>query len=90
MVLLQHSPEAIDAAAAAGVGLMLSGHTHGGQIWPFNHVVRAAYPHLGGVYRVGSMTHVVSRGAGLWGPPMRLFAPADIVRVTLRSASGRP
>jgi len=86
VILLQHSPEAVEAAAGAGVGLMLSGHTHGGQIWPFTHAVRAVYPHVGGVYRVGAMTHVVSRGAGLWGPPMRLFAPADIVRVTLRAA----
>lgn len=86
VVLLQHSPEGVEDAADAGVGLMLSGHTHGGQIWPFTVAVRAAYPHVGGVYRVGGMTHVVSRGAGLWGPPMRLFAPADIVRVTLRPA----
>ena len=73
--------------AAAGVDLMLCGHTHGGQIWPFNLFVRLAYPHLAGVYRVGAMTQVVSRGAGFWGPPMRLFAPADIVRVRLRSGS---
>jgi len=88
VVLLQHSPEAVEAAAAAGVGLMLSGHTHGGQIWPFTYAVRVVYPHLGGVYRTGPMTHVVSLGAGLWGPPMRLFAPSDIVRVTFRSGPG--
>jgi uncharacterized protein len=86
VVLLQHSPEEEAEAAAAGAGLMLSGHTHGGQIWPFHYAVRAAYRHIAGVYRVGAMTHVVSRGAGLWGPPMRLFAPADVVRITLRSA----
>jgi len=85
VILLQHSPEDEAAAAAAGVDLMLCGHTHGGQIWPFNLFVRLSYPHLAGVFRVGAMTLVVSRGAGFWGPPMRLFAPADIVRVTLRS-----
>jgi len=62
---------------------MLSGHTHGGQIWPFHLLVRRAYLHLAGVYRLGSMTQVVSRGAGRWGPPMRLLAPADVVLVTL-------
>ncbi len=87
VVLLQHSPEEEAAAASAGVGLMLSGHTHGGQIWPFGLLVRTSYRHIGGVHRVGPMTLVVSRGAGLWGPPMRLFAPSDIVRVTLRAPS---
>jgi uncharacterized protein len=85
VVLLQHAPEAMMRAAAAGVSLMLSGHTHGGQIWPFHYAVQAKYPHLAGVYSSGGFTHVVSRGAGLWGPPMRLFAPSDIVRVTLRA-----
>ena len=67
---------------------MLNGHTHGGQIWPFNFLVARAYPHYAGVRTIGAMTQMVSRGAGLWGPPMRLFAPADVVRVTLRAASG--
>lgn len=84
VVLLQHAPQDEAAAAAAGVDLMLNGHTHGGQIWPFHILVRAAYPHLAGVFHVGDMTQVVSRGTGRWGPPMRLFAPAEVIRVTLR------
>jgi predicted MPP superfamily phosphohydrolase len=85
VVLLQHSPEFEHEAAAAGVDLMLNGHTHGGQIWPFNFLVRKAYPHVAGVFRVGAMTQIVSRGTGQWGPPMRLFAPSEIYLITLRS-----
>jgi predicted MPP superfamily phosphohydrolase len=85
VVLLQHSPEDERRIADAGVGLMLDGHTHGGQIWPFSIPVRWVYPHIAGTYRVGEMTQVVSRGAGQWGPPMRLFAPAEIIHITLRS-----
>jgi predicted MPP superfamily phosphohydrolase len=85
VVLLLHSPEMEAAAAAAGVDVMLNGHTHGGQIWPFHLLVKRAYPSLAGVYGHGSMTQVVSRGAGTWGPPMRLLAPSDVVRLTLRS-----
>jgi predicted MPP superfamily phosphohydrolase len=82
-VLLQHSPENEEQAAAAGVDLMLNGHTHGGQIWPFHIPVRLFYRHYAGIHRVGGMTQVVCRGTGHWGPPMRLLAPAEIVRVTI-------
>jgi uncharacterized protein len=85
VILLQHAPERENAAAAAGVDLMLDGHTHGGQIWPFHYLVKRAYPHLAGVFYVGHMMQVVSSGTGRWGPPMRLFAPAEIIRVTLRA-----
>lgn len=85
IVLLQHSPEREKEAAEAGVGLMLDGHTHGGQIWPFHILVHRAFPHMDGVWRVGAMTQVVSRGAGQWGPPMRFFARSEIYRITLRS-----
>ncbi len=64
---------------------MLNGHTHGAQIWPTHYLVRRVFPHLAGVRRVGGMIQIVSRGAGRWGPPMRLFAPAEIYRITLRS-----
>jgi len=87
VVLLQHSPENERAVAEAGVDLMLNGHTHGGQIWPFHYLVRHAYPNMDGVHRVGSMTQVVSRGAGQWGPPMRLGAPSEIYLITLRSTT---
>jgi predicted MPP superfamily phosphohydrolase len=85
IVFLQHSPGNEEATAAAGAGLMLNGHTHGGQIWPFHFMVLRAYPHIAGVRDIGGMTQVVSRGAGRWGAPMRLFAPSEIYRITLRS-----
>jgi len=85
VILLQHAPENHENAAAAGVGLMLDGHTHGAQIWPAHYLVRRAFPHLAGTYQVGNMTQVISRGAGQWGPPMRLFARSEIIRITLRS-----
>jgi predicted MPP superfamily phosphohydrolase len=83
-VLLSHSPLEVDRAARAGVDLMLSGHTHGGQIWPFGYMVQIAYPHLAGRYDVDGMTVIVSRGTGTWGPRMRLWHRAEIVKVTLR------
>lgn len=84
-VLLSHTPWHADRAAQAGADLMLCGHTHGGQIWPFGYVVRRFYPLLAGRYHVDGMTVIVSRGAGLWGPPMRLWQPGEIIRVTLRA-----
>ncbi len=83
-ILLSHTPWEAEKAAGAGVGLMLSGHTHGGQIWPFDYLVRLAYPLLEGRYEVGGMPVIVTRGAGTWGPRMRLWSPGEILRVTLR------
>ncbi len=87
VVFLQHAPGNEKATAASGVGLMLNGHTHGGQLWPFHYMVLRAYPHIAGVHDVDDMTQVISRGAGRWGAPMRLFAPSEIYRITLRSPS---
>jgi predicted MPP superfamily phosphohydrolase len=84
-VLLSHSPLESASAAAAGVGLMLSGHTHGGQIWPFGYLVRLAYPLFAGRYEVDGMTVIVSRGTGAWGSRLRLWHPGEILRVTLRA-----
>ena len=86
LVLLSHRPEALPAAARSGVGLMLSGHTHDGQIWPFGLLVGRIYPVLSGRAQVEGMTLIVSRGTGTWGPRMRLWHPSEIVRITLRSA----
>ena len=86
-ILLSHTPWQAEKAAAEGAGLMLSGHTHGGQIWPFNYLVRRVYPLLEGRYDVDGMTVIVCRGTGTWGPRMRLWSPAEILRVTLRSGS---
>jgi uncharacterized protein len=90
-VLLSHTPWLAERAAAAGVGLMLSGHTHGGQIWPFGYLVALQYPFVGGDYQIKEMRLVVCRGTGSWGPPLRLWRRGEIIRIVLRSpvASGR-
>ena len=82
-ILLSHTPWETEKAAEAGVGLMLCGHTHGGQIWPFDYLVGCKYPLLEGRYEVNGMTVIVSRGTGTWGPRMRLWSPGEILRVTL-------
>lgn len=84
-MLLSHSPLDAEKAATAGVGLMLSGHTHNGQIWPFKYLVRSRYRLLCGRYKVNGLTAIVSRGTGTWGPRMRLWLPGEIVRIKLRS-----
>lgn len=86
ILLIMHQPLGLEIAAMAGVDLMLCGHTHGGQVFPFHIISRLAYGVLTGVYRIGDMTLVISNGAGFWGPPMRIAAPPDITVVTLRSA----
>jgi predicted MPP superfamily phosphohydrolase len=86
LVLLAHQPRAVFDATRHGVGLQLSGHTHGGQIWPWNYAVRLQQPVVAGLARFGETQVYVSSGTGYWGPPMRLGAPAEITRVTLRTA----
>jgi predicted MPP superfamily phosphohydrolase len=83
-IFLSHTPWEAERVSKTGVGLMLSGHTHGGQIWPFDYLVRKRYPLLEGRYEVGGMTVLVSRGTGTWGPRMRLWCPSEILSVTLR------
>ncbi|MCJ7596519.1 MAG: metallophosphoesterase, partial [Desulfobacterales bacterium] len=83
-ILLSHTPWQAERIAKAGVGLMLSGHTHGGQIWPFDYLVRSRYPLLEGRYEVNGMTVIVCRGTGTWGPRMRLWRPSEILSVTFR------
>ena len=85
VILLSHQPRAIYSAAQAGVGLMLAGHTHGGQIWPFTYLVRLQQPFLEGLHRVGGTQLYVSPGTGYWGPPMRLGTRAEITKITLVS-----
>jgi predicted MPP superfamily phosphohydrolase len=84
-ILLSHTPWQTERVASAGVDLMICGHTHGGQIWPFGYVVRRVYPLLEGRYEVGGMSVIVCRGTGTWGPRMRLWRPGEILRVTLRA-----
>lgn len=83
LVLLAHQPQGVEPAVHAGVGLQLSGHTHGGQIVPFNFAVRAAFRYVKGLYAVDGGSVYVSKGTGYWGPPMRLGAPPEIGRITL-------
>jgi predicted MPP superfamily phosphohydrolase len=87
-ILMSHIPAAgiIEEARARGVDLMLSGHTHGGQIWPFNYAVQRRFAKYAGAYEVGGMLLYVTRGAGSWGPRMRLWQPGEIIRLTLRAA----
>lgn len=86
-ILLSHSPLEATRAAAAGANLMLSGHTHAGQLWPFNFLVRLRYPFVSGRYEVAGMTLIVGCGTGTWGPPMRLWRPSEMLRITLRAGS---
>ena len=85
VVLLAHQPVSIHQAASMGVDLQLSGHTHGGQIWPWGTLVRLQQPYIRGLHRIGESQLYVSCGTGFWGPPMRLGAPAEITEIVLRS-----
>jgi hypothetical protein len=65
--------------------LVLSGHTHGGQIWPFRYLVRLSTPYVVGHFRRNGSQLYVSRGTGFWGPAMRLFAPGEITEIVIRN-----
>ncbi|MEU4048912.1 metallophosphoesterase [Streptomyces olivaceus] len=84
-VLLAHQPVQIHDAVDHGVDLQLSGHTHGGQLWPGNLIAGAANPTVAGLERYGDTQLYVSRGAGAWGPPTRVGAPSDITVIELAS-----
>jgi hypothetical protein len=83
VVLLAHQPLAVHEAAERAVGLVLSGHTHGGQIWPWHVFVRLQQPVVRGLHRFGDTQIYVSSGTGYWGPPMRLGAPSEITEIML-------
>ena len=85
LLLLAHQPAALKEAAAHHVSLQLSGHTHGGQIWPFVYLAYFQQPYVQGLHRYrGSSTQIyVSAGTGFWGPPMRLGTCAEITELTL-------
>jgi uncharacterized protein len=84
-IFLSHTPWHAETARDAGAGLMLSAHTHGGQIWPFGYLVRKQYPFLAGAYELGTMALIVCRGSGTWGPRMRLWRSSEILRIVLHS-----
>jgi uncharacterized protein len=84
-VLMSHQPATIYDAVDFGVDLQLSGHTHGGQLWPLTYVAAQSNPTLAGLERYGDTQLYVTRGAGAWGPPVRVGADPDITVVTLAS-----
>lgn len=87
-LLLAHQPRSAEAAAAAGFELQLSGHTHGGQFWPWNLFVPMQQPFTAGLHRLRRLWVYTSRGTGYWGPPKRFGAPSEITR--LRLVAGTP
>lgn len=88
LVLLAHQPKAFKDARAADVDLQLSGHVHGGQLFPFNWLVRLDQPFVRGLYRTGANWIYVSQGTGYWGPPMRVGTSAELTHVELVSGPG--
>lgn len=85
VLLLAHQPVQVRDAAAYGVDLQLSGHTHGGQLFPFHYLVRLEQPAVSGLAEVDGTRLYVTRGAGFWGPPMRVGADPEVTLLTLRS-----
>ncbi|MEP7138452.1 MAG: metallophosphoesterase [Caldimonas sp.] len=82
-LLLAHQPRSADAAEAAGFDLQLSGHTHGGQFWPWNLFVRLQQPFTAGLHRWRRLWVYTSRGTGYWGPPKRFGAPSEVTFIRL-------
>jgi len=82
-ILLAHQPNSATAAASAGFDVQLSGHTHGGQFWPWNLFVGFFQPFTAGLYRLKNLWVYVSRGTGYWGPPNRFGVPSEITRIRL-------
>ncbi len=84
VLLVAHQPRQV-AQSAGRVDLQVSGHTHGGQIWPFHYLVRVDQPTVHGLTTHGTTQLYTTRGTGFWGPPLRIFAPSEITLLTLRS-----
>jgi predicted MPP superfamily phosphohydrolase len=82
-ILLAHQPRSAAAAARAGFDLQLSGHTHGGQFWPWNLFVRFQQPFTAGLHRLNNLWVYISRGTGYWGPPNRFGVPSEITLLRL-------
>ncbi|GAA3207778.1 metallophosphoesterase [Actinocorallia longicatena] len=85
VVLMAHQPVVVHDAVEHGVDLQLSGHTHGGQLWPGPYVAELANPTVAGLERYGDTQLYVTRGAGAWGPPVRVGAPSDVTVIELAS-----
>ena len=80
-ILLSHTPLYAEEAADHGADLMLSGHTHNGQLWPFNYLVRLHFPRVYGLYHVNNMKFYITSGVFYWGIPLRFLAPAELVLI---------
>jgi hypothetical protein len=87
VVLLAHQPVQVERARAAGVDLQLSGHTHGGQLWPFDYAVLLDQPAVEGWSTHGGTQLYVTSGAGYWGPPMRVGARPEVTVIELQPGS---
>lgn len=85
-VLLAHQPTNFEVAAAQGIDLQISGHTHGGQIFPMTHLVGTRYPYDRGLFQHGDASIYVSRGCGFWGPPARVGSPPELATIILTRA----
>ncbi|MDJ0764774.1 MAG: metallophosphoesterase [Myxococcota bacterium] len=88
LILLAHNPRVMYDAGGKGIGLVLCGHTHAGQIWPFVYFVGIGHPYTRGLHAHDPQTQVyVNQGTGFWGPPMRLGTHSEITHITLMSAN---
>jgi predicted MPP superfamily phosphohydrolase len=86
-ILLAHQPSSAAAAAQAGFDVQLSGHTHGGQFWPWNFFIKFFQPFTAGLHRLKHLWIYVNRGTGYWGPPNRFGVPSEITRIRLVPAA---
>lgn len=85
-ILLAHQPRSAKAVVGLRCDLQLSGHTHGGQFWPWMHFVQWQQPWVAGLHQVGEMQVYINRGTGYWGPPLRFGAPSEITQIRLKGA----
>ncbi|MGC8596098.1 MAG: metallophosphoesterase [Candidatus Kryptoniota bacterium] len=84
IILMDHQPFHLKEAIENGIDIQISGHTHYGQLWPFNYITRMVYELAYGYRKIGTTHFYVSSGAGTWGPPMRIFADPEIVQLRIR------
>jgi predicted MPP superfamily phosphohydrolase len=84
-ILMYHRPDGFEAAVESGIDLMLSGHTHNGQIWPFKWLVKLRFPRISGQYEIDRHWLYVTTGTGNWGPPLRIGSQCELVHIKLRS-----
>jgi predicted MPP superfamily phosphohydrolase len=85
-ILMYHVPTEIEAANNAGINLQISGHTHKGQLFPFNFLGRIVFPYFNGLYEYNGTSLYVSQGTGTWGPPMRFGSRNEITLIELKKS----